>query len=359
MANQCNPVQLVTRKDGNHLARDGEIASAFTGLHEGILRNGYEARCLQHGMQQVGQDVLSPMIDPIDGTGHPAFVTVAVVGLTLQPQHLHHRPIHEVQVHLRVIGQHGIADGAEDVVELVALLHQPVLHQQTGLDLHTLAGLLSIGSDEKEYGHSQSHQQQRIGQVYPEGESLHQRDVDKVTVYIGLLDVYTKVAQLLVIKYKLMRQTDGREWSRSLFRKHPGGQSACRLGIDKRRHIVYAQGSLVQPVVVTDEERCLQTDTQERSPFGGNHGVSIGQIVETDGRDNGVQRSGFHVHLYQRIVRISGLQCIPSLSNPLHGTAAEVAVVREANQTLALGKETDGLLYQRAVIGFCQKADGV
>ena len=150
------------------------------------------------------------MIDSIDGTGHPAFVAIAVVGLALQPQHLHHRPVHEVQVHLRVISQHGIADRAEDVVELVALLHQTLLHQQMGLDLHTLAGLLSIGPDEEEDGHSQSRQQQRIGQVYPEGKPLHQRDVDKVTVYIGLIDVYTEVAQLLVIKNKLLRQTDGR-----------------------------------------------------------------------------------------------------------------------------------------------------
>lgn len=46
-----------------------------------------------------------------------------------------------------IIRNQAVANGTEDIVELVALLHQAVLYQQAGLGMYALTRLPAVGTE--------------------------------------------------------------------------------------------------------------------------------------------------------------------------------------------------------------------
>ena len=102
-----------------------------------------------------------------------------------------------------IIRNQTVANGTEDIVELVALLHQAVLYQQAGLGMYALARLPAVGTEKPGNQQHQCPDNQRIEQNEPDTVTLHQRYIQNDALALRTVRVHTEKLQLFVIEQQL------------------------------------------------------------------------------------------------------------------------------------------------------------
>lgn len=99
-----------------------------------------------------------------------------------------------------IIRNQAVANGTEDIVELVALLHQAVLYQQAGLGMYALARFPTVGTEKLGNQQHQCPDNQRIKQNEPDTVALHQRYIQNDALALRTVRVHTEKLQLFVIE---------------------------------------------------------------------------------------------------------------------------------------------------------------
>ncbi len=105
------------------------------------------------------------------------------------------------QIH--IIRNQSVANRTEDIIEFVALFHQTVLYQQTGLGMYPLTRFTPVAPIKPDYKKRQRTHYYRIEQNEPDTITLHQRYIQNDALALRTVRVHTEKLQLFVIEQQL------------------------------------------------------------------------------------------------------------------------------------------------------------
>ena len=232
-------VQPFPVQQGDDFAGHGEVGSGLDFLHKRLFRDGCR-RLFSHDLRyQVVEDVLPVADDAQVGARLAPFVAL----VHRQGQHAQHGGVDEMQFHVCAIGHQSVAEGAENVVELVALLHQLLLHHQAGLHLLAPAAfeLVQVQQPDDDGDHHQE-QHNRAG-YQPPLMQLRPRRAEDVAVFFHHVPAQAELLHGFQVVEEGPFPVGESQRCRVGSFQHPGGHQARLVAHVVGLHVVGAKAA--------------------------------------------------------------------------------------------------------------------
>ena len=259
-----------------------------------------------------------------------------------------------MQLHVCAVGHQPVAEGTEDVVELVALLHQLLLHHQAGLHLLASAAFKAVQVQQPADNQGYEQQQRRCAAYQPCLVQLHPRSAEN-----DALLLHHAPAQVELLHGPQVVEESA----------FPVGEPQ-RRGLCSFQHLGGHQSRLVAHVVwlhvVGAEAAVAHGQVLEGINGGGKRvGCHEGHELRPVGRDDNVVGRVFRVanflyhpggHFGQQVIHLPAVSRMPLLEHfpisiqLLQALSAISARIGNANEFFPFGKHAYGFVQQGCIV---------
>ena len=310
------PREFISCKHRGHFARYREVIFVVNGLKEAFIGQSDGTSLVHSLMEQSGQHILSPLVKTEHRAYRMTLIEKRLPPLLRQVNQLLEGVVDVTDMQARITGNQRIANGGQDVIIFVTLLHQLLLSLQTHLGRYAPMRLLAILTEKPRHQQAE-HPQQHDGHQHKRSKVLLSRHIVNLTPFGSQPLVNMKVAQLLVVvteEVGVIRYGEFARCSSTEYLCHP---LTYRHHLTVRLQVIDGQHTMGQSSILTSEDRrfgVLANDREKGSPLGNDH-HRMACIRRVADRINDTPRLRLtHIDRGERVVRVTLDKAPPHLA---------------------------------------------